>query len=207
MPLDIWREAFCRGLEQASSEPQLYAYLDELLDWGTPSNDQNAEDDLRLTLLERYGERELRSRYERVVERLIFHGNEVIEDLFSSANGLQEAKLRYRKLMRVFHPDIGVSQQSWLNSRSEKLNGAYRAFISRPERELNIDIPSTRARVPKDPPASGRYWSAKRFANLVVRYNSDQWRKRLGKPDELKMKLVFSLFGTVLVVLILVFLA
>lgn len=205
--MKLWQEAFLRGLEEASSEPQLYPHLDELLDWFSSSKRLEEPDSVMNSLAEVYGEQELRTRYERSIERLIFHGNEVVNGLFSDSSSSKEAKKRYRKLMQVFHPDIGFNKQTWLTSRSEKINRAYQEYkdslgadvitnISAPDRDLSNAKPSI-----VKPPAINM------FRDLALRYNADLWRKRLGEPETLLRKLAIVLIGVVSVILLLVILS
>lgn len=205
--MKLWQEAFMRGLEESSSEPQLYPHLDELLDWFSSSKSSEEPDTVMSSLLEMYGEQELRARFERFIERLIFHGNEVVRDVFSNNLSSKQAKRRYRKLMQVFHPDRGFNRQAWLTSRSEKINRAYQEYkdnmgarainnISTLDRQLrNVKHTSVK------PPAINM------LRNLALRYNAELWRKRLGEPEKLLRKLAIGLIGVVSVILLLVLLA
>lgn len=205
--MKLWHEAFRRGLAESSSEPQLYTHIDDLLDWYVSSKSGESYDTFWAELVQVYEEPELRVRYERAIERLIFHGNEVLDGLFAKSGSPEKAKRRYRKLMQVFHPDIGQNQQAWLTSRSEKLNRAYQGYksglqVNTASRESVSYAKPQQASAPRK-----RSVNASWFDNLALRYDARVWRRRLGDPENLRKRLTVVLLGIACIVLTLVFLA
>jgi hypothetical protein len=123
----VWANLLERSIELKFAEPALERYIDDLLVWFSSIEGTEA-DDLGEKLLARYGADELRLRFEDCIDRLLISNSS--KGMFDTCETKDRAKWRYRKLIRVFHPDKGANSEAWLNFRAEKINGAYRIFDS-----------------------------------------------------------------------------
>jgi len=128
-----------RCLEFDEMDSTLAPHVDRILNVVPELNSPKTNSALE-ALINKIGDSEVRRRFESFISKTYLEqGDKVSSNLFS---GLSEtvAKERYRKLIRVFHPDRGVNEQAWLNRRSEKINKAYEGYKQVPARVVEVDL-------------------------------------------------------------------
>eukprot|EP00172_Hildenbrandia_rubra_P000190 Plantae.Rhodophyta-Hildenbrandia_rubra.ctg1086.p2 GENE.Plantae.Rhodophyta-Hildenbrandia_rubra.ctg1086~~Plantae.Rhodophyta-Hildenbrandia_rubra.ctg1086.p2 ORF type:complete len:184 (-),score=13.38 Plantae.Rhodophyta-Hildenbrandia_rubra.ctg1086:1791-2342(-) len=177
-------------------------YLDEFMEWyaGINADVQAAGVDRALVM---FGEAGLRLRFEEFVDQLVIANPNNYKKLFPAELAQEQAKVRYRLLIRLFHPDRGEKNQAWLNFRAERVNSAYQAYIDT-EVEENAG-PSSTIRMARPETRASQLRKTNSKPRWAIRYRKEQLRKWLGDPEELQKRIVWSLAG-VAVVIVLMFL-
>ncbi len=196
--MERWRIILPRCLQLGHSDPTLVASIDEIITWYASIDKTN--DPLAMALFEQYGDQQFRLRFEEFLDQLVV-SNASGALMFPPSLSADQAKKRYRYLIRVFHPDRGFKSQAWLNSRAEKINNAFKAFrtdelvrpVAAPKHQF-VDVSD----VIETPP--------KRARNFKIKYRSETWRKRFGNPQSLQRKIIVGLIS-LCVLLILFFYA
>jgi hypothetical protein len=174
-------------LELGQSDPALAGSIDEIITWYASIDKSN--DSLAMSLLERYGDQQFRLRFEEFLDQQVV-SNATGAQIFPRSLSSNQAKTRYRYLIRIFHPDRGFKSQAWLNSRAEKINNAFKSFrtdeLVRPVVAPKPQAVDRSAIVEKPP---------KRARNFKIKYRSETWRKRFGSPRSLQRKIIVGLIS------------
>ena len=125
--MQVWGEQVARSLKIGYPDQALLFHLEELLSWhrrilkdGVTEYDQEILGDISV--------QEFGILFENLIDRLLFQGMGDGERLFPNNTNLRAAKDRYRKLMKLFHPDTGANSEEWLNFRAERVNSLYAEF-------------------------------------------------------------------------------
>ena len=201
-----WHSQLARCLKLGISDDALLTHLDEVMIWYGCLAAEN--DDFTSSLLDQYGEQNLRQRFEEFLDRLLI-ANSKGSQLFPAGLTAATAKKRYRQLIRAFHPDRGANSEEWLNYRAEKVNLAYEVHRNR---DLKVDIAPAYGNAPGYSQAT-TYGPAKGFGkaprssrpksknkintgsprDLKIRFRPAVWRRRLGNPKTLQRNIVYSL--------------
>jgi len=106
---------------------KLSFHLDEMLVWYSQINTVNSSKASE-NALKKYGELDLRLKIEEIIDKIFISSSIAHERLFPLQMSESKAKERYRKLIRVFHPDRGSNGQEWLNRRAEIINVAFEKY-------------------------------------------------------------------------------
>ena len=184
-------------LESETVDSELLAYVDDILSWEVFRN----EEDSYIELLGDLGQLSIDVRYEEFLDRLIV-GDDALGQMFSDSLSDVQAKKRYRKLIRVFHPDRGYKPEEWLNYRAEKINLAYQLFL---ERDMKADVSidySTKPNFKSDVDDLGG--NDKKF-RPKFKYRPSVWRERLGTPQEFQKKILSVLLAISLLLVVFVY--
>ena len=122
--MSAWLSKFLNALDLESVDVELVDNVDDILAWiGDGSSNKSYE-----LVDEKYGSLGLSQRLEIFLNELVV-GDSSVGEMFPQMLSEEHAKKRYRKLIRIFHPDRGANPQEWLNYRAEKVNKAYQKYL------------------------------------------------------------------------------
>jgi len=203
----LWHNSFKICLAQCKLDIALLEYLDDILDWYSKRN-VSRKGDLLSDLISKYGEEDFRRRYEEVVGQFLTHHSAY---LFPLNLEKDKAKLRYRLLIRVFHPDRGVKDTQWLTACSEIINRTYNEYVScikEQERRAELirsevlayDVDSPRMQGGGAEPVVTR----RKGLRSIRWFQGDYWRNLLGDPDNLQYRIAYGLAGLVSLILMVI---
>lgn len=116
-----------RCIELDEMDNSLSPYIDEVLEISGELNTDNISEELK-KICQSIGIDQVKARVERYISKTYLEIGENSGDKLFIGLDEARAKERYRKIIRIFHPDRGINDQLWLNRRSEKVNNAYRRF-------------------------------------------------------------------------------
>lgn len=191
-PIRSWPEALAEAILSGTPNEIVRVHLDALIRWlsGASSPDANAIDqalikkdmepgnagNLALALLERV---------------LFADGADAFAQLGLAFNATEaEIRARYKRLVRVFHPDRQLGESDWLHDCTQKLNLAHEEALKLTQAPAASTTPSDA----KSPDAAkGRYGT--RYAGPSKR---DQVRAKLGTAQALQRKAFVILGGIAL---------
>jgi hypothetical protein len=208
--LPLWTSLFERSIELKFAEPSLIDSIDQLLAWFA-SIEGDEIDAFGEKLIGIYGLEELRLRFEDCMDRLLV--SNMARGMFDNCGTKDEAKWRYRKLIRVFHPDRGANSEAWLNFRAEKINGAYSAFQDSFLKSENKprEFRERRSKTRKSKKSSPRANRQSEHSELSRRPSSNlakaDWRNRFGDPDLLEKRAIWSLVSISVIIFTLILLS
>jgi len=188
-----WLTKLVKVLDDESVDTSLLNYVDDVLSWEVVRD----KDPSYLELLENLGQQNINIRFEELLDRLIVD-DFALSEMFPLDLSDAQAKKRYRKLIRIFHPDRGSKPQEWLNSRAEKINLAYRQFVEDETREdgsLASDY--------KASDIEPKFKKAK--FKTKFKYRPSLWRERLGSPQQFQKKILSALLVFSLLLVFFVF--
>jgi len=181
-----WLTKLVAALELETVNDDLLSYVDDILNWGAV----RSQSEPYIKLYEELGEQIINERFEELLDRLLV-GDCALGQMFPLSLNEEQAKKRYRKLIRIFHPDRGFKSQVWLNYRAERVNKAYQQFLDNEEVQADISLDD----FPEEPLSkksdNGVKTKVGKFAiKPKFRYRSSIWRERLGSPQEFQKKIV-----------------
>ena len=187
--MNIWQTNLSRCLRLGICDSSLIRHLDEILLWRGKL--ESSKDDFSSVLIDEYGERVLKKKFEEFLDRLIVTGNSQTV-LFSPRLTKEDAKNRYRKLIRVFHPDRGVNEQEWLNHRAEVINLAYQDYCdSVAEMSTGSHSEPVEASFNYRPKAGNG--KVDEGAKFKIKFRPDVWRKWLGDSQNFQRNIIYGL--------------
>jgi len=191
-------------LEFDETNPRLLPYLDEVLSLVAEINRQNSSDDSALNALSnKMGKDKLRDRIERYVSKTYLEqGDSVQSTLFSQCTA-ESAKVRYRKLISLFHPDKGVNDQAWLNHRSEIINKTYESFKAG---KFNNSTSSVKTNTPINKQSNN--FASPQYSKKAKHSSKNSFiHKFSGQHEKFKSRLYKGLIATFLALVGLVYLS
>ena len=193
-----WLLTLLKALELETVDIELLDCIDDVLNWEM----LRGQNDLYLKLLEELGEDSLNIRFEELLDRLIV-GDYALGEMFPNSLSEEHAKKRYRKLIRIFHPDKGFKSQVWLNYRAEKINKAYQVYV---KRDLDVYISGANS-VSEKKTNENKLQSepTRKKPNVKFRYRSDVWRDRLGDAKQFQKKVLTVLLVASFSLIVLVY--
>ncbi len=196
-----WQNIFKICLAQRKLNMSMLEYLDDILDWYNKRNSDHKNEFLH-SLVSKYGEHDFRVRFEEVLSQLLTLHPSL---LFPINLHQDKGKLRYRLLIRVFHPDRGVSDTKWLTTCSEIVNITYKDFVENyKEQERRAEVLWSEV-LAYDADSSTNNRSNSIFNNHRSGSNPwftlEHWRNLLGDPDNLQHKVVYGLSSLVVIAL------
>jgi len=199
--VSAWFNKFLNALEVEFVDIKLIDHLDDILTW-IGEGDSNKS---YVVLEEKYGSLVLFKRLEDFLDGLVLVDS-AINLMFPLSLSVEDAKKRYRKLIRIFHPDRekGANSQVWLNYRAEKINKAYREYLdAKKHKPSTPDLKkfsktSASHSVKKAKPKKGVF-------KPKFKYRSSVWRERLGNPKEFQHKVVGAFVAFAILLLIFVY--
>ena len=205
-----WQNIFVSNIRVEVADKDLLEHIDEVLDWFS-QHEKNASGGLSDIINEAYEEREFRARFERFIDRLVFANDYLPGNLFPDQIGNESNRQRYRKLIRVFHPDKGANHSDWLNFRAEKVNSWYaqsgkvRSKRKDHDRSSSGTKPSAENRVAGQNHRSNSRRYVRRGGNRLTENKSltSYFRNFLGAPEvfEKRLYLMLSIAGFLLAIL------
>lgn len=175
--MNVWNEKLATAIELETIDISLLDDIDAILAW-TSSGQTYTE------LVDIYGEAELLKRFEELLDRLVV-GDHSVGEMFPSILSPDNAKKRYRQLIRVFHPDRGSKPEIWLNYRAEKINKAYKRYLELGREPVMASVDIKPGKPNKVKPSSVR--------RGTIVYRPNVWRERLGSPKEFQQKVLIAL--------------
>lgn len=192
-----WQNLLVRCLQLGITDQELRMHLDELLAW-YGNRSQKESEELTAALLAQYDEQDLKQRFEELLDRLFIVDGKS-KSLFPAQLGAEQAKKRYRQLIRVFHPDRGSKDEVWLNYRAELINRAYDNYRSPSNSTATASASGKRPSANK----AQNYSSARPFKETgkkaakgkplsmpSIKFRPSVWRKRLGDPKKLQRNII-----------------
>ena len=126
--MKVWHTHLARCLKLGVSDEGLLIDLDEILAWFDDLGRDG--DEFSCLLLEHYGDKPLRARFEEVFEQLVITHSKKGQ-LFPPELGAADAKKRHHQLTDLFHPNRGKKDDEWLNHRKQLLDIAYESYCNR----------------------------------------------------------------------------
>lgn len=173
-----------RCLEQGNADPVLVNYLDEILSWRL-SDEQWTDISKRA--------------FEMFLDQLLIANPNNYSQLFPETLVEDHAKVRYRQLIVLFHPDRGEMDHAWLTYRAERLNTAYSSY-----RKLRVvdqaEKPATKSDRGDGPLRDAT--STKRVRVMqksTARENSSSFsrglRRLLGSPEQFEKNVFIGLIA------------
>ena len=124
-----WEQLLLDGLRSGFPSDELLQHMDDILAWFSRLEDGDGP--LESELVSEFGDLDtVRRNVVVMLDRLLFTSPSSDRTLFGRAalRDREELKRRYGRLMRVFHPDRGYHEASWLTARSEIINTRYKAL-------------------------------------------------------------------------------
>ena len=119
--MQIWQTLFLQAMESDQIDRKLQPYIDELLAWlGSFSDIENNA--FTQTLFSQYSTKKVHLRLYTVLDNLLFIEG---DGFYGVGDDAAQVKKRYRRLMRIYHPDRSIMNASWMNKRAEQINTAY----------------------------------------------------------------------------------
>jgi len=181
-----WISALLKALELETVDAELLNHIDDILDWKVV-REQN---DGYIKLLQEHGEHSVNVRFEELLDRLIV-GDFALGEMFPVGLTDDQAKRRYRKLIRIFHPDKGYKSELWLNYRAEKINKAHQLFAEKRAEIAKQDTePTSESFEPNYQKPKPKPQPIKKKLNTRFKYKPSVWRERLGDPKQFQKKIL-----------------
>lgn len=185
-----WFASFLGCLNQGRADETLITYLDEFLEWYAAINAITQPPGIEHAI-EMFGEQGLRVQFEEFIDQLVIANPNNYRRLFPSLLSREQAKTRYRHLIRIFHPDRGTKTEAWLTFRAERINKAYNNYLrGEGPRESSAHRPAVADRVPV---ASRRVQNRERNLRWAIRFSKERLRAWLGDPVVLQNRIVWGL--------------
>ncbi|MFT4636266.1 MAG: hypothetical protein ACI9OI_002066 [Chitinophagales bacterium] len=191
-----WIAEFAKCLELGTTKASLANSYDEIVVWMRSSTDP---DSVYSELESRYSKEWLALRYEEFLDRL-FVSESALAPMFPASLPSEQAKKRYRQLIRVFHPDRGAHEEMWLNYRAERVNKAFNEYERQPARPI-ADIMSA---VEAPLTYKGRVVS-KPKQGAKIKYRPNLLRQKLGNARQVQRKIILSLVVCSSIMILIVF--
>jgi len=188
-----WVAEFVQCLELGTTNAALASSLDQIAVW------MRGTDPLYIKLEQKYSSEWLALRYEEFLDRMFVSENAVVT-MFPTTMPADEAKKRYRQLIRVFHPDRGAHEELWLNYRAERVNKAYKEY----EHPSEIPASDTAANI-KPAPAAAVELNSKARVNTKIKYKSNQLREKLGSARQVQRRIITGLVVASVLLILIVF--
>jgi len=194
--VNIWESKLVDALEFGTVDRKQLEYFDEIMSWIT-----RGDDDSFLLLQKKIGERELAQRIEEFLDQLVV-GDCPLGIMFPLKLNQENAKKRYRQLIRVFHPDRGVKSQEWLNNRAERINKAFEKYND--GEDAGVDFLVEEKDEILDSKPVNKFQTKGVFLKTRFTYQPSVWRERLGNPQQFQRKIISFLivFSFLLVLLV-----
>lgn len=167
-------------LRVGTADSSLLMHLDDILSWySSVLNTDTEMDDWSTEIYNRYGDTDLRIRFEDFLDRLVISNVVAYQELFPRELQPLDAKWKFRKLMSVFHPDKGRNNLEWLNFRAEKINSSYANYLEKSAESLEMSGTATGQNQVDISSNSARRRRRSRVGadNRVL-----SWRDRIGSP-------------------------
>lgn len=119
--MQVWQTLFLQAMNSDQIDRKLQPYIDELLAWlGSFSDKTNNA--FTQALFSEHSAKQVRLRLYTVLDNLLFIEGDGFHGVGDDA---AQVKKRYRRLMRIYHPDRSMMNASWMNKRAEQINTAY----------------------------------------------------------------------------------
>jgi TolA protein len=187
-PIQSWAEALTQAILTGAPNEPVRAHLDALIRWlsGASSPDANAIDQ---ALIKRNVEpSDVANLALSLLERFLFaDGADAFAQLGLTPQTTEaEIRSRYKRLVRVFHPDRQLGDADWLHECTQKLNLALDEAL----KLTQAPAPSFGQTTAKKPAAAKERYGT-RYAGPSKR---DQMRAKLGTAQTLQRK-VFMILG------------
>jgi len=196
--LPDWFASFLGCLEQGRAEEGLIRYLDDFLAWYAAINAVTQPAGIEHAL-DMFGHQELRVRFEEFIDQLVIANPNNYLLLFPAQMSKEEAKTRYRQLIRTFHPDRGEKNEAWLTFRAERINNAYDEYLSGnsantvghadPAQAIRVNPSNSK---PLAPPPQHQPGQQKK-PRWAIRYRKEKLRQWLGDPVVLQSRIIWWL--------------
>lgn len=190
---DSWKTDFLNCLELGTSNVALANHFDQIVVWVRSEGDG---DELYTNLEVRYSKDWIQLRYEEFLDRL-FLSETPLASIFPPSLSTEEAKTRYRQLIRIFHPDRGAHEEVWLNYRAEIINKAFKEYEGKREvasvaiSPMNVNIPTPNKNI------------AEPRLSTKIKYKPNLLREKLGNARQVQQKIITGLiFGAIVLVLL-----
>ncbi len=192
-----WQGILTRSLRLGLADPKLFPHLDDILTWY--GSDTENPDLFLESLVTEFGDKEFRKKFEECMDRLTVSNFSIdSKQLFGNLTP-DLAKVRYRKLIRVFHPDRGENQEDWLNYRAERLNVYFKEHIQSMETGDTFTI--------KTSPPGSRQRPTKKAHRMLHDKPKKDWRTLFGDPKLLERRILMFMIGVLVVCTLLLLLA
>lgn len=190
-----WQGYLTRSLRLGLADPNLFPHLDAILSWYAA--DKDIEDLFYKEIVDEFGERGFKKKFEECLDRLTVSNFSIgANDLFGELDP-DYAKVRYRKLIRVFHPDRGENEEQWLNYRAERINAYYKEFVD--------SMHSVDERLRVEPQKDARKEAYKASQRMFYQKPNRDWRSVFGDPKLLEKRIItFTVVFTTVSILLLV---
>lgn len=194
-----WQNEFLRSLELGTTSAGLADYFEEIVELmkGVDGSDPKFKE-----LIASHSIEWVLLRYEELLDRL-FVSELAVAQAFPSQFTEEKAKLRFRQLMRVFHPDRGAHEQAWLNYRAERLNKAYKDYQSKAIKpmagEANISDNQTTSSQIKEP--------HKTRTKSTIKYKPNALRETFGNAEQVQKRIIFGIIFAASILVFLVYLS
>jgi len=159
--LPQWFARFRGCLEQGSADEVLICYLDDFLSWYAKLGS--------------------------AIDQLVIANPNNYDKLFPQELAKDQAKARYRQLIRIFHPDRGVKHEAWLTFRAERVNNAYKLYSDK-RRAFQAEPFITNSAPRNKPTATG---VATPYRKPKV-YKARKLHQLLGDPVKLQKRIIWS---------------
>ena len=199
--MNDWKVSFLKCLELGTVDPSLANAYEEIVDWMRKTK---SHDDGYLELIDKYGESGLNLRFEEFLDRLLIADNASAE-MFPISLQVEDAKKRYRQLIRIFHPDRGAHDEDWLNYRAERINSSYKEYENRPQLQTaEVVMPTAKKQADNN---GTIYKNQSNKINTKIKYKPNAMRAKLGNAATLQKKIIFALCSFSVFLVLLVFLS
>ncbi len=194
-----WLPELVRCLELGTTDPALADSFTQISSWMRGADNV---DPAYKQLQARHSQEWIALRYEEFLDRLFVAENAVAK-MFPTNLTDDEAKMRYRQLIRIFHPDRGAHEPAWLNYRAERVNKAFDAFEHKPSSPM-VDIVTPK----RAPHSGGTSGTAPNFkVNTKIKYKPDALREKLGDARQVQRRIVGLLLLGSFALILLVYLS
>ena len=191
--LPDWFASFLGCLEQGRAEEGLIRYLDEFLAWYAAINAVSQPAGIEHAL-DMFGQQELRVRFEEFIDQLVIANPNNYLVLFPAEIPKENAKIRYRHLIRTFHPDRGEKSEAWLTFRAERVNNAYEEYLSgNTSNSVELADAAQAIRVNPSNPKHSTSSLPHKKPRWAIRYRKQKLRQWLGDPVVLQSRIIWGL--------------
>ena len=192
-----WQQEFINCLELGTTNVRLGDYFENIIalmrDSADPKSPLNR-------LVETHSSVWVQLRYEEFLDRL-FVSELAASSAFPVDLPVENAKMRFRQLIRVFHPDRGAHEEAWLNYRAERINQTYKDYqVKKAKRPSSIEVNLSEKKIATPPPPTNK-------VNSTIKYKPNALRERFGNADVVQRRIVLGLCLGASILVLLVFLS